>query len=385
LQEYLTLLGALDKGLANYSVDDFYSLSRSIFVKHEGQLDKFDQLYGHYFKGLEYISEKDLGNIPEEWLRKNLEKHLSEEEKALIEAMGGPEALRKRFEELMKQQEERHEGGNKWIGTGGTSPFGAYGYNPEGYRIGQDGSRNRSAIKVWDKRQFANLDDQQELDTRNIKMALRRLRVFTREGIAEELDLDETIRKTSKNAGILDLEMVPSKENRVKVLLLLDIGGSMDDHVYICSKLFSAAKHEFKHLEHYYFHNCIYDYVWKDNRRRWSDRTPTIELFNKYNRDYKVIIVGDAAMSPYELMYTGGAVEFENSLTGIDWLRKVKEHFEYVSWINPNPEQSWDYFQSTAMIREEMENRMFPATISGLKEGMRSLLNKKVVNAPIRK
>lgn len=383
LREHLTLLEAMKKGLTNYSVEDFYSLSRSVFVKHEAQLDKFDQLFGHYFKGAQFISDVKLANIPEEWLRKNLEKFLTEEEKAMIEAMGGPEALRKRFEELLQQQKERHEGGNRWIGTGGTSPFGANGYNPEGFRIGQEGSRNRSAIKVWDKREFANLDDKQELNTRNIKLALKRLRVFTREGHAEELDIDETINKTSRNAGILDLEMVPSKENRVKVLLLMDIGGSMDDHIYTCSKLFSSAKTEFKHLEYYYFHNCLYDYIWKDNQRRWSDRTPTLELLHKYNRDYKVIFVGDAAMSPYELLSSGGSVEFENSLTGNEWLQKVKDHFKHVAWINPNPEQSWGYFQTTAMIKEIMENRMFPATVEGIQKTMKSLLNNKVVNTAV--
>ena len=376
LQEYLTLLESLDKEVISYNVDDFYYLSRTIFVKHESQLDRFDQLFGAHFKGLEYIPTDYLGKIPDDWLHKNFERFMSEEDKKMIEAMGGMEALMERFKQLMKEQHERHEGGNRWIGTGGTSPFGAYGYNPEGIRMGQDGSRHRSAVKVWDKRDFANLDDSVELDTRNIKLALKRLRVFTREGIADELDLDTTIKRTSENAGLLDIHMVPSKSNRVKVLMLMDIGGSMDDHVETCSKLFSAAKHEFKHLEFFYFHNCLYEYVWKDNRRRHDERIPTMEVLNTYNQDYKIIFVGDAAMSPYEIMYDGGSVEHYNDEAGITWLNRVKEKYKHIAWINCNPESSWGYFKSTTIIKELMEDRMFPLTIEGVTETMKCLLKK---------
>ncbi len=378
LHELLTLLESLDKEIVGYNTDDFYFLSRSIFVKHENQLDRFDKLFGHYFKGMEYIPDEIFKNIPDEWLRKNFTRNFSEEEKRMIEAMGGVDALWKRFEELLQEQKERHEGGNKWIGTGGTSPFGANGYNPEGYRVGQEKSRNRSAVKVWDKREFANLAEDVELDTRNLKLALKRLRTFTREGIADELDLDDTIDSTSRNAGYLDIKMVPSKRNRVKVLMLFDIGGSMDDHVETCEKLFSAAKHEFKHLEYYYFHNCIYESVWKDNRMRWSERIPTLELLHKYDRNYKVIFVGDAAMSPYELVSAGGSVEHYNDEPGLGWLNKFKEQYPYLSWINPNPTRSWNYFESTKILREFLEERMFPMTIEGLTKTMKSLKDKKV-------
>lgn len=377
LHELLALMEALDKQVVEYQIDDFYYLSRSILIKHESHLDRFDQLFGEYFKGIEAISKESIGDIPEDWLRKHLENNLSEEEKALIEAMGGLDKLMERFKQLMEEQQERHEGGNKWIGTGGTSPFGANGYNPEGFRIGQEGSRNRRAVKVWDKRQYANLDDDVELNTRNIKLALKRLRVFTREGIADELDIDETIRRTSENAGILDIEMVPSKKNRVKVLMLFDVGGSMDDHVEICSQMFSAAKHEFKHLEYYYFHNCLYESVWKDNNRR-GDRIPTFDILHKYNSDYKVIFVGDAAMSPYEVVTAGASVEHYNPESGMTWLKRVKEHFKYVSWINPNYIDDWRYFESTHIIREIMEYRMFPMTLNGLQQTMKSLKDQKL-------
>ena len=376
LNEYLTLLEALDKEVVKYNVDDFYYLSRSILIKHESHLDKYDQLFGQYFKDLEEVSIEGF-DIPEEWLRKNLMKNLTDDEKALIEAMGGLDKLMERFKELMEEQKERHEGGNKWIGTGGTSPFGAYGYNPEGFRIGQEGSRNRSAIKVWDKRQFANLNDDVELDTRNLKLALKRLRVFTREGLEEELDIDDTIQRTSKNGGMLDIKMVPSKKNRVKVLLFLDIGGSMDDHVETCAKMFTAAKHEFKHLEYFYFHNCIYESVWKDNRRR-SERIPTFEVMNKYNKDYKLILVGDAAMSPYEIVSEGGSIEHYNQEAGIVWLERLKEQYPNIAWINPTAERGWNYFQSTQIIREFLDYRMFPMTIAGITKAMKALKDKKM-------
>ena len=376
IKEYLTLLEALDKEVVKYNVDDFYYLSRSILIKHESHLDKYDQLFGQYFKGLEEVGLAGV-DIPEEWLRKNLMKHLTEDEKALIEAMGGLDKLMERFKELMEEQKERHEGGNKWIGTGGTSPFGAYGYNPEGFRVGQEGSRHRSAIKVWDKRQFANLNDDVELDTRNLKLALKRLRIFTREGLEEELDIDDTIQRTSKNGGMLDIKMVPSKKNRVKVLLFLDIGGSMDDHVETCARMFTAAKHEFKHLEYFYFHNCVYESVWKDNRRR-DERIPTFEVMNKYNKDYKLIIVGDAAMSPYEVVSEGGSIEHYNEEAGIVWLERLKEQYANIAWINPNAERGWNYFQSTQIIREFLDYRMFPMTIAGITKAMKALKDKKI-------
>ena len=382
LKEYLTLLEALDKGLVSFQVNDFYYLSRTILVKHEKYLDRFDLLFGMYFQGIEAIPADNLFNIPEEWLRKNSVNDLTDEEKALIEALGGLEALQKRFEELMREQKERHEGGNKWIGTGGTSPFGANGYHPEGYRIGQGESRHRRAVKVWDKRNFQNLDDQRELDTRNLKMALRRLRVFTREGIAEELDLDKTIDKTCRNAGLLDIEMIPAKKNRVKVLLLLDVGGTMDDHIELCSQLFSAAKYEFKHLEYYYFHNCLYETVWKDNARRY-ERIPTMQLLHKYNKDYKIIFVGDAYMSPYEITSPGGSVEHWNQEAGLVWLQRIKEQFPYIVWLNPMSEYYWQYSESTQILREVFEKRMFPLTIDGITLGMKALKDMKLQYEPV--
>ncbi|MEX0813304.1 MAG: VWA domain-containing protein [Chitinophagales bacterium] len=378
LHEYLALLEAVKKGLANYNLDDFYALSKTILIKHENQLDRFDQLFGQYFQGMEAIPNDFFEQIPEDWLRKNLVNQLSEEEKAMIEAMGGMDKLMERFKELMKEQNERHEGGNKWIGTGGTSPFGAYGYNPEGFRVGQEGSRNRRAVKVWDKRNFADLDDSVELDTRNMKMVLKRLRELTREGAEEELDMDGTIRKTSENAGMLDIKMQATKKNRVKVLMLMDVGGSMDDHVELCSRLFSAARHQFKHLEFYYFHNCLYESVWKDNKLRFEERIPTWDILNKYNKDYKVIFVGDAAMSPYEVVAEGGSVEHYNPESGMVWLERMKEHFPNFIWINPNPEYSWEYFQSTQILQEIMENRMFPMTLSGLQKAMKALKDTKI-------
>ena len=372
IREYLDLLAVLEKGVGGMRVDDFYALSRTVLIKHEKYLDRFDVLFGHYFKGMELIPDDTFKDIPEDWLRKNMERFFSPEEMAAIEAMGGLDALMKRFKELMEEQKERHEGGNKWIGTGGTSPFGAYGYNPEGFRIGQESGRNRSAVKVWDKRDFRNLDDNMELNTRSMKMALRRLRVLTREGREEELDMDTTIRKTANNAGLLDLEMIPSKKNRVKVLLLLDVGGSMDDHISQCSQLFSAAKHEFKHLEFYYFHNCLYESVWKDNNRR-EKRIPTFELLHKYNRDYKVIFVGDASMSPYEIVYKGGSIEHWNDEPGITWLNRIKAQFLDMVWLNPIPKEWWSYTQSITMLKEFTEDRMFPLTLSGLTDAMKCL------------
>jgi uncharacterized protein with von Willebrand factor type A (vWA) domain len=316
--------------------------------------------------------------IPEDWLKKSFENALSEEEKEMIKSMGGLDKLLDRLKELMETQKKRHQGGNKWIGTGGTSPFGAYGYNPEGIRIGQEGSRNRRAVKVWDKREFKDLDDSVELQTRNMKMALRRLRILTREGMDEELDLDRTIEKTSRNAGLLELEMVPTKKNNVKVLLFLDIGGSMDDHIELCSRLFSAAKYEFKHLEHYYFHNCLYESVWRNNVRRWQEAIPTFELLHTYNSDYKVIIVGDASMSPYELLYKNGSVEHNNDEAGFVWLERLKTQFPDMVWLNPVPPEEWRYTESIGMVREFMKDRMFPLTMGGLKLAVQALKDKKV-------
>jgi uncharacterized protein with von Willebrand factor type A (vWA) domain len=383
VQEYLTLIEALDKGVANFSVDDFYYLSRSILVKHEGMLDRYDRVFGEYFQGIMDMPTDDLlGLIPEDWLRKELQNHLSPEEIAKIEKLGGIEALMERFRQLLDEQKERHEGGNKWIGTGGSSPFGAFGSNPEGIRLGDAGGGAGGAVKIWGRRDFANLDDSVELNTRNIKIALKRLRHFTREGIPEELDIKDTIRKTSENAGMLEISMVPSRKNRVKVLMFFDAGGSMDGHVETCSQLFSAARYEFKHLEYYYFHNCIYENVWRDNRRRYEERIPTWDVLHKYNPDYKVIIVGDGAMSPTELAYKGGSIEHWNDEPGFTWLQRIKDQYPYLSWINPNPEYAWRYYDSTVMLRQFLQNRMFPMTLSGIRKTMQSLKDHTVTYEP---
>ncbi|MGB7291922.1 MAG: VWA domain-containing protein [Thermodesulfobacteriota bacterium] len=376
INEYLTLLEALDSDIVEYNVDDFYYLSRSVLIKHEQHIDRFDVLFGRYFRGIETIDNEQFTKIPEEWLRRGMERILTEEDMALIKAMGGLDKLMDRLKELMSEQKKRHAGGSKWIGTGGTSPFGAYGYNPEGIRIGQTESRNRRAVKVWDKREFKNLDDSVELNTRNMKMALKKLRLLTREGREEELDLDKTIEKTSKNAGVLELEMIPSRKNNVKVLLFLDVGGSMDDHIETCAQLFSAAKYEFKHLEYFYFHNCLYESVWRDNTRRWDERIPTFEVLHKYNSDYKVILVGDASMSPYELMYTNGSVEHDNDESGFTWLTRLKNQYPHMVWLNPVPVDYWRYTQSIQMLREFMENRMYPLTLAGIQDAIKVLKTK---------
>jgi uncharacterized protein with von Willebrand factor type A (vWA) domain len=376
INEYLTLLEALDSEIVDYNVDDFYYLSRSILIKHEQHIDRFDVLFGRYFRGIETIDSEQFMKIPEQWLKRGMERILTEEDMALVKSMGGLDKLMDRLKELMNEQEKRHAGGSKWIGTGGTSPFGAYGYNPEGIRIGQTESRNRRAVKVWDKRDFKNLDDSVELNTRNMKMALKNLRLLTREGREEELDLDKTIEKTSKNAGVLELEMIPSRKNNVKVLLFLDVGGSMDDHIEICAQLFSAAKYEFKHLEYFYFHNCLYESVWRDNTRRWDERIPTFEVLHKYNSDYKVILVGDASMSPYELMYPNGSVEHNNDEAGFTWLTRLKNQYPHMVWLNPVPMGYWRYIQSIQMLREFMENRMYPLTIAGIQDAIKVLKTK---------
>ncbi len=373
ITELLTLLEAMKTGIAGQSVDDFYFLARATLVKDESQLDKFDRIFAVYFKGIEDSLADLFQDIPDEWLQQRAELMLSDEERAQIEAMGGFEELMKALQERLDEQDERHEGGNKWIGTAGTSPFGAYGFNPEGVRMGQAGSRNRSAVKVWDKRQYRNLDDSVELGTRNIKVALRRLRKFAREGAADQLDLEDTIDKTARNAGLLDIRMVPEKHNAVKVLLCLDIGGSMDDHIRICEEMFSAARSEFKHLEYFYFHNFIYESFWKDNRRRHSEKTSTVDLIHKYGSDYKLVFVGDATMSPYEIMYAGGSVEHWNEDPGAVWIKRLLNTYPKAIWLNPEPQSRWDYTPSIKMTRELMDDRMYPLTIAGLDEGIKSL------------
>ena len=373
IKEWLTLLEAMQKDVISPSIDEFYYLSRTTLVKDEQNFDKFDRAFGEYFKGIESVAGVEL-DVPLEWLLKQAELNLSAEEKAMIEAMGGWEKLMEALKKRLEEQKGRHQGGNKWIGTAGTSPFGAYGYNPEGVRIGQDKSRNRSAVKVWDAREYRNLDDSVELGTRNIKVALRRLRKFAREGAPEELDLDTTIDKTARNAGVLDLSMRPERHNAVKVLMFLDIGGSMDDHVKLCEELFSAAKTEFKHLEYFYFHNCLYDYVWKDNRRRHSERTRTFDIMHKYGHDYKLVFVGDATMSPYEILQPGGSIEYSNDETGAVWLKRMLELYPRAVWLNPEPEEIWPYRQSIGILREIMGGRMYATTIQGLERAMRALV-----------
>ncbi len=373
ITELLMLLEAMKAGVAGHSVDDFYFLSRACLVKDESQFDRFDKIFAAHFQGIEEAFNALVGEVPDEWLRKQAELLLSEEERAQIEAMGGFEALMEALRERLDEQEGRHEGGNKWIGTAGTSPFGANGYNPEGVRIGQQGSRHRRATKVWDRREFRNLDDSVELGTRNIKIALRKLRKFAREGAADLLDLDDTIDKTARNAGLLDIRMVPERHNAIKVLLCLDIGGSMDDHVRICEELFSASRTEFKHLEYFYFHNFIYESLWKDNRRRHAERIPTSEITHKYGPDYKLIFVGDATMSPYEIVYAGGSVEHWNEEPGALWIKRLLSAYPKAIWLNPEPEQRWEYTPSVKLTRELMEDRMFPLTLRGLDAGIKSL------------
>ena len=373
LREYLTLLQAMDADLADRSVEQFYYLSRACLVKDERNLDKFDRVFSSTFKGVTSITDPLEGvALPEEWLRKLAEKFLTDEEKAQLEAMGW-DKLWETLQERLKEQKGRHQGGSKWIGTAGTSPYGAYGYNPEGIRIGQDGNRNFRAVKVWDKREFKDLDDTVELGTRNIKIALRRLRRFARTGAAEELDLDATIRETAQH-GYLDVQLRPERRNAVKVLLFFDIGGSMDWHVGQVEELFSAARSEFKHMEYFYFHNCLYEGVWKDNRRRNQEKIPTWEVLHKYPHDYKVVIIGDATMSPYEVTYPGGSVEHWNEEPGALWLYRLCDIYERLVWLNPTPKQSWDHTPSVQLIRDIVgQERMFPLTLTGLESAMREL------------
>ncbi len=373
ITELLTLLEAMQKRVPGQSVDDFYYLARATLVKDETKLDRFDRIFGAYFKGIDDSLADLMQDVPEEWLLRQAELHLSAEEKALIESLGGFDELMKALAERLEEQDERHEGGNKWIGTAGTSPFGAYGFNPEGVRIGQHSGRNRSAVKVWDRRDYRNLDDTVELGTRNIKVALRRLRKFAREGAADQLDLEDTIDKTARNAGLLDIRMVPERHNAVKVILCLDIGGSMDDHVRVCEELFSASRSEFKHLEYFYFHNFVYESMWKDNRRRHSERVPTLDILHKYGADYKLVFVGDATMSPYEIVYAGGSVEHWNDEPGAVWIKRLLDTYPKAIWLNPEPRERWDYTPSIKLTRELMDDRMFPLTIAGLDDGIKAL------------
>jgi len=375
IREFLTLLETLKQGVAGNSVDDFYFLGRASLVKDEKNYDRYDRIFGEYIRGLEASLGPD-AQIPLEWLLKKSELDLSPEEKAMIEALGGLDKLMEAFKKRLEEQKERHQGGSKWIGTGGTSPFGAYGYNPEGIRIGQDGGRQGRAVKVWDKREFRNYDDQIELGTRNIKVALRRLRRFAREGAATELDLPHTIDATARNAGYLDLKLVPERHNAIKVLLLLDVGGSMYPHVQLVEELFSAARAEFKHLEHFYFHNCVYEGLWKDNYRRHGDRISTWQVMHTYPHDYKLIFVGDAAMAPYEISEIGGSIEHHNEESGRTWIERLTTTYPHAVWLNPEEQQSWPYRQSIRMMEQLMDGRMFPLTLNGLEGAMKALVKK---------
>jgi len=373
LMEFLTLLEALEQRLTFGNVDEFYYLARLCLVKDESHFDKFDRVFLEYFHGVNNLAAELDGEIPEEWLRKLAERFLSEEEKQQIKALGGLDKLLETLKKRLEEQQERHQGGSKWIETGGTSPFGAYGYNPEGIRIGQAESRHHRAVKVWEKREFRDLDPSVELGTRNLKVALRRLRNFAREGAQTELDLPGTIRATAGNAGYLDLKMVPERHNKVKVLLFLDVGGSMDPHVEVCRQLFSAARSEFKHLEYFYFHNFIYERVWRENSRRWNVHLPTEDVIHQFGSDYKLIIVGDATMSPYEILTAGGSVEHQNAEPGAVWLKRLLDQYHDAVWLNPEPQAEWDYTDSVRITAKMMTNRMYPLNLDGLDRAIRYL------------
>ena len=372
ITEYLTLMEAMKAGLAGIEIDQFYHLARGCLVKDERNFDKFDRVFGAYFQGMESLFEAVEGEVPDDWLKALKERLLSEEEKAAIEALGGWDKLMETLKKRLEEQKSRHEGGSKWIGTAGTSPFGAYGYNPEGVRIGQAESRHRRAVKVWDRREFRNYDDKVELGTRTIKIALRRLRRWARQGAETELDLPGTIAATARNAGSLDLKLVPERHNKVKVLLILDVGGSMDDHIRVVDELFSAARSEFKRLEHYYFHNCPYDRLWRDNGRR-GESVESWTVLRLYPADYKLIFVGDAAMSPYEIVEPGGSVEYWNKEAGAVWIQRFADRFPNAVWLNPTPEPHWRYSSSTALIDQVIGGRMFPLTLAGLDAAMKVL------------
>ncbi len=368
-RELLDLLAAMNKQLVFGSIDDFYNLSRAVMVKDEKYYDRFDRAFGLHFRDLEGVDDVIEALIPDDWLRSEFVKQLSEEDKAKIESLGGLEKLIDEFKKRLEEQEKRHEGGNKWVGTGGTSPFGNDGFHPEGIRVGGQG-KNKKAVKVWDRRDFKNLDDSVEIGTRNIKVALRRLRKFARTGSADELDLDDTISSTARNAGLLDIKMVPERHNAVKVLLFLDVGGSMDPHVKVCEELFSAARSEFKHLKHFYFHNFLYDNVWENNIRRHNQRTALHDVMHKFGHDYKVVIVGDASMSPYEIVQPGGSVEHWNEEPGAIWLERLRSTYEKCVWLNPVPEDEWQYTQSISITNQLMEQKMYPLTLGGLEDAM---------------
>jgi uncharacterized protein len=372
LREWLDLIGAVQADLAFADIDRFYLLARTVLIKDERWYDRFDQAFGAYFNGISRVDPEQFAAVPEDWLRQRLQRLLSDEEKAAIEALGGLEKLMEEFRRRLAEQSERHEGGNRWIGTGGSSPFGAGGYHPEGIRVGPRGG-GRRAVKVWDQRQFRNYDDHAELSPRNLQIALRRLRRFARTGAPEELDIDATIDATAREAGLLDLRMRPERHNAVKVLLFLDVGGSMDDHVHAAEALFAACRNEFRRLEHFYFHNFVYDQLWKDNARRYSERTATLDVIARYNPDHKLVFVGDAAMAPYEVSHPGGSIEGWNEEAGAVWFQRLRERFPKTAWINPTPPEQWRYSQSTAMIRELVDERMYPLTPDGLTEAMRWL------------
>ncbi len=373
ITELLTLLEALKAGLGDVSAERFYFLARTCLVKDERHYDRFDQVFAAHFKGAEQLFAHLMKELPADWLKKLAVRDLTDAEKAEVEALGGWDKLMETLKKRLEEQQGRHQGGNKWIGTAGTSPFGAYGYNPEGVRIGQDGSRNRSAVKVWDKREFANLDDSVELGTRNLKLALRKLRRFARRGAADEFALADTIDATARSGGWLDIKMLPERRNVIKVLLLLDVGGSMDDHVKTCEELFSAARSEFKHLEHFYFHNCTYERLWRDNRRRFNETISTMEVMRTYGADWKLIFVGDATMSPYEITYPGGSVEHSNAEPGSVWVKRLTKAYPRFAWINPQPQGGWRHTQSIAVLRELLEGRMYPLTLSGLDDAIGAL------------
>ena len=373
-KEFLTLLEAVQSGLAGHSMEDFYFLARASLVKDESQFDRFDQAFGEYFKGIEAIPGLEV-DLPEEWLKAMMQKHLSPEEKAKLEKLGW-DKLMEEFKKRLQEQKGRHQGGSKWVGTGGTSPFGNKGFHPEGIRVGGESAGNRTAVKVWDQREYRNLDDSVELGTRNIKVALRRLRRFARQGAPDELDLDGTISATARNAGYLDLLMRPERHNAVKVLIFFDVGGSMDDHVKVCEELFSACRTEFKHMEYFYFHNCVYDQVWRDSHRRHSERTPTLDVIHKYGPEYKLIFVGDATMSPYEILQPNGSIEYSNTEAGAVWLRRLIDAYPATAWLNPEPERTWDYRQSIGIIRQIVGEHMFPLTLDGLTRAITHLSRK---------
>jgi hypothetical protein len=377
-QDLLNLLRALDETVIEDSAEDFYYLCRAVLVKDEKYLDQFDRIFSAYFDLTKELPDDLFQEISSEWLKKGLQRILSEEDKNKIESLGGLDKLMERLNKLLEEQKKRHEGGNKWVGTGGSSPFGGHGYHPEGFRMTEDSAGNRTGIKVWQQRHFKNLDGNEELDTRNIKMVLKNLRLLTREGHPEELDLNKTIDKTSKNGGMIDIAMVPSKKNNVKVLLFFDVGGSMDDHVLSCERLFSAAKYEFKHMKYFYFHNCIYESVWTDNTRKNVSKISVFEILRTYSRDYKIIFVGDASMSPIELTYEGGSVEHWNEEAGLTWMQRIKDHFNFLVWLNPTYFDYWKYSASIKILQDFFDYKMFPLTLNGIKLSMKALQNRKI-------